>query len=69
MTADGDLFCGDLFENTEEPALNGIMDDVVRAQTSIEKLKKLGINTVYPGHGKPFLLDQFVKKENEQNHG
>jgi hydroxyacylglutathione hydrolase len=62
LTAEGDLFCGDLFENTKEPALNAIMDDIATAQVSVEKLKGLGINTVYPGHGKSFLLDQLAMK-------
>jgi hydroxyacylglutathione hydrolase len=60
LTADGDLFVGDLFENTKEPALNSIMDDPAAAQTSIEKLKSLEINTVYPGHGASFSMNQFV---------
>lgn len=58
LTSDGDLFAGDLLENTKQPALNSIMDDRTAAQTSVEKLKRLSIKTVYPGHGQPFLLDQ-----------
>ena len=53
-TADGDLFCGDLFENGDKPKLNAIMDDRVAAKASIERLLKLDIETIYPGHGKPF---------------
>ncbi|WP_337971756.1 hypothetical protein [Methanobacterium petrolearium] len=30
------------------------MDDKKAAYTSIEKLKKLDIVNVYPGHGEPF---------------
>ncbi|MCJ7471473.1 MAG: MBL fold metallo-hydrolase [Actinobacteria bacterium] len=55
-----DLFCGDLFENKENPLLNSIMDDIAAAKASVEKLKRLEIKTVYPGHGKPFLLKQFI---------
>jgi glyoxylase-like metal-dependent hydrolase (beta-lactamase superfamily II) len=55
-----DLFCGDLFENKENPLLNSIMDDIAAAKASVEKLKRLEIKTVYPGHGKPFLLEQFI---------
>jgi glyoxylase-like metal-dependent hydrolase (beta-lactamase superfamily II) len=62
LTAAGDLFCGDLFANLERPALNSIMDDLVAANASVEKLKGLGINTVYPGHGKPFPMEMFMKK-------
>jgi glyoxylase-like metal-dependent hydrolase (beta-lactamase superfamily II) len=55
-----DLFCGDLFENKENPLLNSIMDDIAAAKASVEKLKRLEIKTVYPGHGRPFLLKQFI---------
>ena len=61
LTADGDLFCGDLLENTKQPMLNSIMDDPVTANASVEKIKLLEINTVYPGHGKPFSMDLFIK--------
>jgi hydroxyacylglutathione hydrolase len=58
LTAGGDLFCGDLFENRGKPALNPIMDDPAAANASIEKLRSLGINTVYPGHGESFPMEQ-----------
>ncbi len=61
LTTDGDLFCGDLLENTDKPALNSIMDDVETATGSVEKLKDYQINTVYPGHGTPFQMDQFME--------
>jgi len=60
LTADGDLFCGDLFENKDKPILNSIMDDLTVANASAEKLKKLRIKTVYPGHGKPFPIELFI---------
>lgn len=63
LTADGDLFCGDLFTNTDKPVLNAIMDDREAANVSIEKLKKINIKTVYPGHGNSFLMDEFNKKD------
>jgi len=50
------LFCGDLFDNTDKPALNSIMDDSMAANASVEKLRSLEIHTVYPGHGKPFPM-------------
>jgi glyoxylase-like metal-dependent hydrolase (beta-lactamase superfamily II) len=57
----GDLFCGDLFENQKNPALNSIMDDIVAANASVEKLKSFKIKTVYPGHGESFSMDEFKK--------
>ena len=56
LTASGDLFCGDLLVNSDKPVLNSIIDDLGSAKASVEELKRLGINTVYPGHGKPFPM-------------
>ncbi len=60
LTADGDLFVGDLFESTKLPRLNSIMDDLAAAQASVEKLKSLNVKAVYPGHGQPFSLNQIT---------
>jgi glyoxylase-like metal-dependent hydrolase (beta-lactamase superfamily II) len=59
LTASGNLICGDLFDNTEEPALSTLMDDSAAAQASLEKLEDLEIHTVYPGHGDPFSMGDF----------
>jgi hydroxyacylglutathione hydrolase len=61
LTADGTLFCGDLLENRGKPCLSSIMDDPVAVEASVEKLKNLGIKTVYPGHGEPFLMEELIK--------
>jgi glyoxylase-like metal-dependent hydrolase (beta-lactamase superfamily II) len=63
LTSEGDLFCGDLFENTTGPALNSIMDDLVAAEGSAGKLRGLRIKTVYPGHGQPFPMEQLEQLE------
>ena len=60
LTADGDLFCGDLLENRNQPGIGSIIDDKAAANASIEKLKNLEINTVYPGHGKPFQMSSLI---------
>jgi len=62
LTANGDLFCGDLLENKDKPVLSSIMDDLSAANASVEKLKKLRVKTVYPGHGEPFPMEQFMKQ-------
>jgi hydroxyacylglutathione hydrolase len=54
LTGDGELFCGDLFTNQGQPTLNSIIDDTAAAKASVERLKNLPVETVYPGHGKPF---------------
>jgi glyoxylase-like metal-dependent hydrolase (beta-lactamase superfamily II) len=59
LTASGDLFCGDLLENSGEPAINSIVDDAAMADRSIRALMALEIGTVHPGHGRPFSMDSF----------
>jgi hydroxyacylglutathione hydrolase len=61
LTESGDLFCGDLLRNGSKPAPGLGMFDQVGFQASIEKLKRVHITTVYPGHGKPFPLEAFLK--------
>lgn len=61
LTANGDLFCGDLFTNTKKPEINSMIDDPADAQRSLAKLKNFTINQVYPGHGKPFAMSSFQK--------
>ena len=60
LTADGSLFCGDLLVNTDKPAKNTLIDNQVDYDASVEKLRTLGIRTVYPGHGKPFQMEQLT---------
>ena len=62
LTADGDLLCGDLLDNTKGPNLNSIMDDTAAAEKCIARLREVRINTVYPGHGQPFPWDEYSKK-------
>lgn len=61
MTADGDLFCGDLLVNTDKPARNTLIDDPAEYDASVERLRTLEIRTIYPGHGKPFQMEQFME--------
>ncbi len=62
LTTEGDLFCGDLLESIREPALNSMMDDVAAGDASLERVRCLNVRMVYPGHGRPFLLEELVKK-------
>jgi hydroxyacylglutathione hydrolase len=50
LTEDGKLYCGDFLYNM--PGMNHV-DDMNDRNASLEKLKKLEITAVYPGHGKP----------------
>jgi hydroxyacylglutathione hydrolase len=54
LTDTGELFVGDLLDNTQRPGLNSIMDDRAAAVASVDKLKRLNIVTIYPGHGSAF---------------
>jgi hydroxyacylglutathione hydrolase len=54
LTSVGHLFCGDLLGNLKKPELWSIIDDPVAAAASLEKVKGLRIETLFPGHGKPF---------------
>jgi len=61
LTKSGDLFCGDLLANTKKPDLWSIIDNRDAAEFSVEKLKRLQIRTVYPGHGESFQMELFTK--------
>lgn len=55
----GDFFCGDLLANTKQPDVWSIIDDEAAAKASVKKLKRYPIQTVYPGHGRPFPMAEF----------
>ncbi len=61
LTSTGDLFCGDLLYNVGRPG-SPFVDDLADFNASIERLKGLGIHTVYPGHGKPFPMERYMKR-------
>jgi len=60
LTSEGDLFCGDLLANTKTPQVWTIVDDSALMAASVERLNTLDIGTIYPGHGKPFTLAEFL---------
>jgi hydroxyacylglutathione hydrolase len=60
LTADGHLFCGDLLDNTRKPAMTSLIDDRQAAERSVALLGTLQIRMVFPGHGKPFSMHEFV---------
>jgi hydroxyacylglutathione hydrolase len=57
LTVGGELFGGDLVLKKNVPERNSLIDDPAAASASIAKLKRLKINTVYPGHGRPFPME------------
>ena len=34
----------------------------IKQAFSLEKMKKMNIKTVYPGHGRPFDMKEYIKK-------
>ena len=59
LTDSGDFYCGDFAYNM--PGFQFI-DDIDDHARSMEKLKGLRIETVYPGHGKPFPMSALLRK-------
>jgi hydroxyacylglutathione hydrolase len=62
LTKNGDFFCGDLLVNFGKPDFHFIIWDLPTAKASVERLKTLPIKTFYPGHGKPFTMEEFIKR-------
>ncbi|MFX0086819.1 MAG: MBL fold metallo-hydrolase [Candidatus Hodarchaeota archaeon] len=64
LTTEGDLFIGDLLENNEKrgPSKGSLIDNSVDFDASIDKLINLSLNSVYPGHGNSFQMENFRKK-------
>jgi hydroxyacylglutathione hydrolase len=61
LTAEGELFCGDLLTNQDQPFLNSIMDNLPEANASVDRLLGEKVGTVYPGHGEPFPMASFIE--------
>lgn len=59
----GHFFCGDLLANTSKPDVWSIIDDQQAAQDSVQKLKTYTIETIYPGHGRPFPMIAFWSRQ------
>jgi len=62
LTSDGSFVCGDFLYNLFGKPSQEFCDNLADFNASSEKIKSLKINTFYPGHGKPFTMEQFLKK-------
>ena len=58
LTTDGVFFSGDFLENRTRPSVATLVDDHEALKAGFERVKKMNIRIVYPGHGKPFTLDE-----------
>ena len=63
LTAEGDFFCGDLLMNKKMPSKSDMIANKEAFNKSVEQLKLLDINIVYPGHGTPFLINEFFENQ------
>jgi hydroxyacylglutathione hydrolase len=63
LTTNNDLICGDLLTNIKNPQRNTLVENQEELNASVEQIKSLKIDTVYPGHGKPFLMEQFIQND------
>jgi glyoxylase-like metal-dependent hydrolase (beta-lactamase superfamily II) len=55
------LFCGDLMDSMGKPSLELFIDDMVAAKASHQRLRNLGVDWIYPGHGTAFRLNQVTE--------
>jgi hydroxyacylglutathione hydrolase len=58
LTGSGDLFGGDLLANFRRPGLHVYIDDLGQADESLRRVRDLDVETVCPGHGRPFRVAQ-----------
>ena len=63
ITSNGDLFCGDLLENLKKPVKVSLVDNKDDFKASISKLKEISIKKIYPGHGEPFSIEDYLDEQ------
>ncbi len=61
LTPEGDLFVGDTVFNFAGPETAIFIQNKKELRESLGRLKTLDAKTVYPGHGRPFPMDQLKK--------
>jgi glyoxylase-like metal-dependent hydrolase (beta-lactamase superfamily II) len=62
LTAEGNFFAGDTFTNNKKPDIANYIENSQDLENSITRLKKMNIKMIYPGHGKPFEMEQIARK-------
>jgi glyoxylase-like metal-dependent hydrolase (beta-lactamase superfamily II) len=60
LTTDNNLICGDSLTNLKKLQKNTLIEDKEKLNASVEQIKNLDIDMIYPGHGEPFTLEQFI---------
>lgn len=59
LTDSGDLFAGDTFVNRKKPDSANIIENEAALRGSLDRLSKMNVTVVYPGHGKPFAMESY----------
>jgi hydroxyacylglutathione hydrolase len=62
LTDDGNLFAGDTFTNRRKPEKANYIENHLELENSINRLKKMNIRMIFPGHGRPFKMEQIARK-------
>jgi len=60
VTGQGDLLAGDTFTNRRKPGAAMFIENAAELEASLARLANLNIRTVYPGHGKPFFMREYL---------
>jgi hydroxyacylglutathione hydrolase len=61
LTDEGDLLSGDFLENRRRPSIATFLDDAGALRASYDRVKRLDVRVVYPGHGVPFSMDEIAE--------
>jgi|SRR5271157_2871622 glyoxylase-like metal-dependent hydrolase (beta-lactamase superfamily II) len=62
LTDTGDLFSGDTFVNRKKPDSANIIENEAALRNSLDRVKKMNVKMVYPGHGKPFVMERLHRQ-------
>ena len=60
LTADGDLIASDIFVNQKAPDTAIYIQNDAQLAVTLNKLRKLPLRTIYPGHGRPFDAKEWL---------
>ena len=60
LSDDGSFFSGDFLENRKKPSLATLFYDEDALRRSFDRVSKLPIHRVYPGHGAAFTMEEIV---------
>lgn len=59
LMENGDLIAGDIFTKIKKPSIALNAGDFKLLAESVQRLRAMNINTIYPGHGQPFKMNDF----------